>query len=201
MASSLSVGLPHQEVSSQLPLDSCLTPAVQTIRDVPTEGGLTRTDPPSPRALPALASKGIYGGSFSDSRAWTGPETSTLTQGGREARGCGVPQPLPSPMSPSPLWWSPLYPARVSLLWGLGETGRGHHALPSSTTSLSSGHHAAMATARPPQEEALTSRSMGSAPEGSSSAWGLREEGAKERQDPLPSEGTSVASKRKEATL
>lgn len=52
MASSLSVGLPHQEVSSQLPLDSCLTPAVQTIRDVPTEGGLARTDPPSPRALP-----------------------------------------------------------------------------------------------------------------------------------------------------
>lgn len=54
-----------------------------------------------------------------------------------------------------------------------------------------------MATARPPHEEAMISQP----PEGSSSAWGFREEWAKERQDPLLSERTFVASKRKEATF
>lgn len=79
---------------------------------------------------------------------------------------------------------SPLYPARVSLLWGLGEVGRGHHALPSSTTSLSSGHHAAMATARPPQEEALTSRSMGSAPRGLQLSLGAQRGGGQGEAGP-----------------
>lgn len=59
------------------------------------EGGLARTDPPSPRALPTLARQGIWGGSFSDSQAWTGLETSTLTRGGREAQRLGGPTSSP----------------------------------------------------------------------------------------------------------
>lgn len=54
---------------------------------------------------------------------------------------------------------------------------------------------------RPPHEEAMISLSMGSAPRGLQLAWGFREEWAKERQDPLLSERTFVASKTKEATF
>nr|KAF6353441.1 hypothetical protein mPipKuh1_010412 [Pipistrellus kuhlii] len=84
------------------------------------EGGLARTDPPSPRALPTLASKGIWGGSFSDSQAWTGPETSTLTQGGREAQRLWGP--TTSPLAHVPITTSvfstvPLQGAASSGVW------------------------------------------------------------------------------------
>lgn len=166
------------------------------------EGGLARTDPPSPRALPTLASKGIWGGNFSDSQAWTGLETSTLTQGGREVRRLWGP-------TASPLAHVPITTLVVSTvpLQGAASSGVWERWAMDTTRSLLPPLNSPAATQLPWQPPGPLRRRHWSPcpwappPEGSSSAWGLREEGAKERQDSLLSERTFVASQRKEATF
>lgn len=195
MASSLSVDLPHQEVSSQLPLDSCLTPAVQTIRDVPTEGGLTRTDPPSPRALPPWH------------RRASGEEVSQTARPGQARRLQPLPREEGRPEAVGSHNLSPRHVPITTLVVST-EPCKGQPPLGCGrdgpwTPRAAIFHHFTLQ--RPPRCHGNRQAPSGGGTDlpvhGLQFSMGLREEGAKERQDPLPSEGTSVASKRKEATL